>query len=305
MSKIKTLEEMIADPNTFTSKMARMKTRGSSLIPPAELLLEEKLTAKEEDAIRASIRRSKKKPPKSNLKNIPARDQAQTPPYAILPLLPYIPKDWIVWESAASKYGFLGEAIRALNGNTVIETGMESTGDDFFKVTRNVAQVQITNPPFSLKYEWIERSYDNRQAFALLMPFDTWAAASAQKLFQRFGVSVIILNRRVHFHMPNLGWGEFDDEGDPVWYWDEEKQKWKKRVSRSDYAVAWFTWGLPFMKEPVTYGHIPLEKHLPQWMVRPGHKSEITKGAKSMEDRLAIKRATTPLSWPGSGKEAS
>jgi len=256
-------------------------------------LKEEKLTKKEQAAIDASLRRSKRKPPKANLKNIPARDQAQTPPYAILPLLPYLPKDWIVWESAASKYGFLGEAIRALNGNIVMETGMESTGDDFFKTSRNTAQVQVTNPPFSLKYEWIERSYDNRQAFALLMPFDTWAAARAQRQFQRFGMSIIILNRRVHFHMPNLGWGEFDGNGNPI-----KDENGKIHVSRSDYSVAWFTWGLPFLKEPVTYGHIPLEKHLPRWMVRPNHKREITEGARSIEDKIAIRHATNPIMWP-------
>lgn len=262
------------------------------------MLREARLTPGEQKAIEKSLRISKRKPPKANLKNIPARDQAQTPPYALLPLLPYIPRDWIVWESAASKYGFLGEAIRSLNGNVVMESGMESTGDDFFKTTRNTAHVQITNPPFSLKYEWIERSYDNRQPFALLMPFDTWAAARAQAQFQRFGMSIIILNRRVHFHMPNLGWGEFDENGDPKKIWDDEKQKYVTHISRSDYSVAWFTWGLFNLKQPVTYGYIPLEKDLPRWMVRPRHRGEITVGAKSIEDRLAIRQATNPLQWP-------
>ena len=140
--------------------------------------------------------------------------------------------------------------------------------------------------------------FDNRQAFALLMPFDTWAAARAQAQFQRFGMSVIVLNRRVHFHMPNLGWGEFDENGDPKKVWDEKKGKWVTHVSRSDYSVAWFTWGLPFLTQQVTYGHIPLEKHLPRWMVRPNHKREITKGGQSMKDKFAIRHATNPVMWP-------
>ena len=265
-----------------------------------------KLTHKEQAAVELSLRRSKRKPSKSNLKNIPERDEAQTPPYAILPLLPYLPKDWIVWESASSKYGFLGEAIRALNGNVVIETGLKLDGTNYLTVPpKTTAQVQITNPPFSIKYEWIERSYDNNQAFALLMPFDTWAAARAQRQFQRFGMNILILNRRVHFHMPNLGWGEFDEKGDPKKVWDEEKEKYVTHVSRSDYSVAWFTWGLPFLKESVTYAHIPLEKHLPRWMVRPTHKREITQGAKDMSDRLAIRHATNPIMWPAPTKGVS
>lgn len=239
-------------------------------------LQEAKLTKKEQEALDRSLRVSKRRKIKSNSK-VSIRDEAQTPPYALLPLLPYIPRNFIIWESASSKYGFLGEAIRVLRGNVVIETGMELDGTDYLK-SRPLGDMQITNPPYSnpLKFEWIERSYDNRQPFALLMPFETWAAARAQSQFQRFGMSIIILNRRVNFHMPYMGW-----EG-----------------KGADYPVAWFTWGLPGLKEPVTYGHIPLEKHLPTWMVRPAHKRDITKGVKSMEDTLAIRHATRPQEWP-------
>lgn len=239
-------------------------------------LQEATLTKKEQEALDRSLRVSKRRKSKSNSK-VSIRDEAQTPPYAILPLLPYFPKDWIVWESAASKYGFLGEAIRSLHGNVVIETGLELDGTNYL-TTSPKGDIQITNPPYSnpLKFEWIERSYDNRQPFALLMPFETWGAARAQAQFQRFGMSIIILNRRVNFHMPYKGW---DGKG-------------------SDYPVAWFTWGLPFLKQPVTYGYIPLEKKLPRWMVRPDHRGEITVGARSMEDRIAIRQAANPLQWP-------
>lgn len=127
------------------------------------------------------------------------------------------------------------------------------------------------------------------------MPFDTWTAARAQRQFQRYGMNIIILNRRVHFHMPNLGWGEFDEKGDPKKIWNEKKGKLVTHESRSDYSVAWFTWGLPFLRQPVTYGYIPLPKQLPRWMVRPEHKREITKGGRSIEDRLAIRQAADPM----------
>lgn len=220
-------------------------------------LREAKLTKKERDALEKSLRSSKRKPKST------AVVHKQIPPYAILPLLPYIPTDWIVWESAANKFGFLGEAIRALRGNVVIESGLELDGSDFLRIPpKMTAQVQITKPPSLLKYEWIERSYDNRQAFALLMSFDTWTA-DAQALFQRHGISVIILTRPI--------------------------------LRKS---LAWFTWGLPFLKQSVTYGYIPTAKNLPRWMVRPNHRGEITVGARSMQDRLAIRHATNPLQWP-------
>jgi hypothetical protein len=246
------------------------------------MLREARLTKKEMEALNKSLRSSKRKPKI----NIPPTDQVQTPPYAILPLLPYFPKDWIVWDSAASKYGFMGEAIRSLHGNVVIESGLELDGWDFLQhPPKTTAQVQITHPPASIIIEWIERSFDNRQAFALLMPFNIWTTIEAQSMFQRYGISVILLNRPIRFHLPTVGWGKFDAEGNP-------------KLSKSDQPMAWFTWGLPFLKEPVTYGYIPLLKNLPQWMVRPNHRGEITVGSRSMQDRLAIRQATNSLQWP-------
>ena len=236
------------------------------------MLREARLSPKEQEALNRSLRVSKRKP---SIKNISARDQAQPPPYAILPLLSYLPKDWIIWDSAASKQGFLGAALTALNGNIVIESGLLLDGADFLKIPPKLtAQIQVSSPPPSQRYEWIERSYDNRQPFALLMPFNTWAAGEAQAMFQRFGMSIIVLNSPITFLL--------------------SKSNWSSRTGH----MAWFTWGLPNLKELVTYGHIPLVKNLPKWMVSPAHKREITAGGKSMQDRLAIRHATHPQQWP-------
>jgi hypothetical protein len=239
-------------------------------------LQEAKLTKRETEALKRSLRSSKRKP----RRKVSPQDRAQMPPYAILPLLPHFPKDWIVWDSAAQKEGFLGEALRAWNGSVVIESGLDLDGTDFLKhPPKQTAQVQITRPPVSIMYEWLERSYDNYQAFALLLPFSAWMDTNMQALFQRRGISVILLNRPVQFHLPKVGWDS-----------DEE-------------SVAWFTWGLPFLKLPVTYGYLPAVEKLPGWMVRPNHRGEIAVGAGSMTDRLAIRHATNSLQWPAPTQE--
>jgi hypothetical protein len=260
----KTLDDVLADPNSFTSKVMN---RGYARKPAMEMLHEAKLTKKEQEALNRSLRVSKRR----EKVVIPASDQIQAPPYALLPVMSYIPKDFMVWDSAAQKQGFLGETIRAMRGNAVAE----SESVDFLH-TRPLGDMQITLPPASRLHEWIERSYDNLQPFALLMPFDTWVDPVAQSLFQRRGVSVIILNRPVHFYTPK-GW------------------------SRTGKRVAWFTWGLN-IKTEIVYGHIPLEKHLPVWMIRPASKRQITTGAKSMEDKLAIRQAINPQQWPAPTK---
>lgn len=216
-----------------------------------EELKRSRLNKKEKDILERQLKSSRKKT-KSNLKNIPARDQCQTPPYALLPLLPYIPKEWIVWESAAGE-GLLAETIIKLKGNMVVETDLER-GVDFFKTDMFQAwDCQITNPPFSLKFEWLERSYQLRKPFALLMPFETWAAAKAQSLFQRYGINVILFNRRVNFKMPYKEWAG----------------------KGADYPVAWFCWGFPDLQQPVTYGHIPLVREMTNWMTQPKNRKEI------------------------------
>lgn len=191
---------------------------------------------------------------KSNLKNIPARDQCQTPPYALLPLLPYLPKEWIVWEPAAGS-GLMAEGIHTMNGNTVVETELDR-GVDFFEtdITKVGVDCIVTNPPFSTKYKWLERCYNLGKPFALLMPVDVIAAATAQRAFQRFGSMWILLDKRINFKMPNKGW-----EG------------------TADFSVEWFCWGLPFLNQLVTYGHIPTLRDLPNWMVKPRSRMEIRK----------------------------
>lgn len=207
------------------------------------------LSTAEERRLRSQLAKSKKKT-KINLKNIPARDQCQTPPYALLPLLPYIPKEWTIWESAAGQ-GFMVAALKKLTPNFVYGSSIEQ-GFDFFKYQPDQFDVQITNVPFSLKYDWLKRTYELNKPFALLMPFDTWAAAKAQRLFQTHGISVILMNRRINFYMP-----------------------YKKWAGTADFSVAWFCWGLPHLKEPVTYGYLPPLKDLPSWMVKPRSPKEI------------------------------
>lgn len=165
--------------------------------------------------------------PKTNYSaaTMPDRDKCQTPSYALEPLLPYIPKNQIIWEPAVGE-GFLVQGLRQYGYTRIIESDI-LTGDDFF--TANPVEMVgwfwnmiVTNPPFSLKYKWLERCYELGYPFALLMPSDTLFAASANKLFQKYGIEIIIMNPRVDFMMPYKGW-----EG-----------------KGSDFSTSWFTWKL-------------------------------------------------------------
>jgi hypothetical protein len=188
------------------------------------------IVGKDEYDLEQRMAKSRQKP-KTNYaapaSGVDQRDLCQTPPYAIDPLLPYVSSALHVWEPAYGE-GLLTEALYDSGFKTVI-TGDIQTGENFFEYTPDAWDVIVTNPPFSLKYRWLERCYALEKPFALLMPLEVLGAKSAQVLFRQHGINVIFLSDRVDFKMPNLGW---DGSG-------------------AQFPVAWFCWGLPIAEQMV------------------------------------------------------
>lgn len=157
-------------------------------------------------------------------------DACQTPAYALDPLLPYLRSDMTIWEPAKGE-GLLVEALYD-SGFPSVETSDILTGQNFFEYEPRRWDVLVTNPPYSLKYKWLERCYQLGKPFALLLPVETLGAKAAQELMQRYGFEILLLNRRVSFKMPNKGW-----EG-----------------AGAQFATFWFCWNL--LPESVMFGTI-------------------------------------------------
>lgn len=162
--------------------------------------------------------------------NLPTKDKCGTPHYALDALLPYLPKNKIIWEPAIGK-GKLALKLRH-EGYSVVISGLEY-GQDFFEYQPENWDIQVTNPPYStnLKYPWIERSYDLSKPFALLLPLETLGAKKAQQFFQD-EMELILFDKRVNFFMPNKGYG-----------------------GSAQFPTAWFTKGLNIGKE-ITYAEL-------------------------------------------------
>jgi len=171
--------------------------------------------------------------PKQNvggsLKKAGNYDQCQTPYYALDPLIPYLPKS-ILWESASGD-GHIVQKLR-LEGFNIIDSDIFAN-QNFFEYQPDFWDCQVTNPPYSIKYDWLQRSYELKKPFALLMPLETLGAARGQELYQEYGVEIILLNKRVNFKMPFKGY----------------------RGSGAQFPVAWFTHGLG-IGETITFGKI-------------------------------------------------
>lgn len=177
--------------------------------------------------------------PKENKTGIPKMDRCMTPAYALDPLLPFLRPDWRVWEGAAGT-GNICTVLekqanaRALAGfvGTDVHGVYAEPPRDFFDWQPACFDAIVTNPPYSIKFRWLERCYQLGKPFALLVPVETIGAKSAQTLMERHGSELLLLNRRVNFEMPNKGW-----EG-----------------SSAQFPVLWLCWQM--LPAPIVYGRI-------------------------------------------------
>lgn len=168
--------------------------------------------------------RSEKQPPMKQ----GSPDDFQTPKEALLPLIPYLKQDWKIWECAEGKGNLVNGLIE--KGFEVVATDiLDSDRDhDFLNFEVGSFDCIITNPPFSLKQQFLERCYELGKPFALLLPLTTFETAKRQNLFKKYGLQVIFFNRRINFETPTGKNG---------------------KNSSSWFATAWFTWGLNLPKD--------------------------------------------------------
>ena len=163
--------------------------------------------------------RSIKQPPMSR----GSLDDFQTPAYGIKPILKYLNKNWVIWECAEGK-GNLSNELRA-NGFNVVGTDLKTTGHDFLTQTPDKFNCIVTNPPYSLKERFLERCYNLGKPFALLLPLTALESEKRQKFYRRYGIQLIIPNKRIDFETPS-------GQGSGSWF-----------------CAAWFCWGLNLPKD--------------------------------------------------------
>lgn len=123
-------------------------------------------------------------------------DDLYTPAYAVRPLLKYIPKGITVWECC----DFGGSEITRLlkeHGCKVISTGIE---ENFFEYEPSEDfDMIVTNPPYSLKDEFLKKCYDWGKPFCLLLPITALEGKVRGALFRENGIEVLIFDGRIEY----------------------------------------------------------------------------------------------------------
>lgn len=149
-------------------------------------------------------------------------DACQTPAYALDPILPYVQDSWTIWEPAAGE-GLLVEALYDSGFSEYqVKYGDILTGQNFFDYEPDEWDCLITNPPYTIQFQWLERCYQLGKPFALLLKVEILGTKTAQEMFNQYGIEVIFVSPRINFKMPHKGW---DGGG-------------------AQFPTAWFTHGL-------------------------------------------------------------
>lgn len=126
-------------------------------------------------------------------------DEYYTPDSAILPILPFIPKNWTVWCPFDEEWSSYVKLFRK-NGNPVI-FGSILSGKDFFSYTPDRFDCIVSNPPFSRRDEIFERLVSFNKPFAVIMnSTGIFGSKKRFSLFSSFDVQVFILKDRIKYY---------------------------------------------------------------------------------------------------------
>lgn len=123
-------------------------------------------------------------------KTFSKHDDYMTPASAWEAIRQYIPTDKVIWEAFYGD-GTSGQNLREMGLNVYHED------EDFFQ--NNRGDIVVSNPPFTMKKQVIQRLVELDKPFVLLMPVATMATSYVRELLKD-NLQIIVPRRRIQFH---------------------------------------------------------------------------------------------------------
>ena len=124
-------------------------------------------------------------------------DECYTPRYVVEAILPFIPKEKIIWcpfDRDDSEFTMVLKE----NGYNVINTHIDY-GQDYYNYEPPHWDIMVSNPPFTAKRKIFERALSFGKPFMLLMS-NTWLNDSAPKvLFKDKDLQLLMFRNRIKF----------------------------------------------------------------------------------------------------------
>lgn len=125
-------------------------------------------------------------------------DEFYTPEYAINPITKYIKPHSTIWCPFDNEKSLFVKKFEKL-GHRVIYTHIDN-GDDFFDIDIPKCDYIISNPPYSKKGEVLNRLFDIKKPFAMLV--GVVGLFESQKRFDMFknhDFEIMYMNRRISY----------------------------------------------------------------------------------------------------------
>lgn len=137
---------------------------------------------------------------KSILYSSGKNDECYTPDYAVKPILEYIPKESIVWCPFDKEDS---EFVKQISKTNKVVYSHIDYNQDFFDYEPENWDCIVSNPPFTNKRKFFERSLSFNKPFALIMS-NTWLNDAAPKqLFKDKELQLLMFDKRMKFIMNN------------------------------------------------------------------------------------------------------
>ena len=141
----------------------------------------------------------------------PRNDELYTPEYAIKPLIKYlelyqirydVKRKPIIWECTDYGSSNITKVLKE-NGYNVIST--HKNNFNFLTDTPDFDfDMIVTNPPYSLKDEFLKKCYEYDKPFCMLLPITALEGVERGKLYRKHGIELLVLDRRCNF-MDDVG----------------------------------------------------------------------------------------------------
>lgn len=125
-------------------------------------------------------------------------DECYTPDYAVLPIVKYLKPNSKIWCPFDTEQSEFVKVLKD-NGFEVVHTHI-CNGSDFFETNVQDCDYIISNPPYSLKTQIIDRLYDLGKPFAMLINFQ--GIFDSKKRFAQFknhNFELMVLYPRINY----------------------------------------------------------------------------------------------------------
>jgi len=142
-------------------------------------------------------------------------DHLYTPAYAVEPLIRYLKRRFffrrllglktIIWECTGNR-GNIAAVLRDHNF-TVIETNIEH-GFDFLNHGPSFRfHAIVTNPPYSLKDQFLQKCFAYNKPFALLLPVTACTGSKKRvPMYLKYNIQMLFLDGRVNYTGGSGNW---------------------------------------------------------------------------------------------------